>query len=651
MDYIQKSLSLEQQRLQESEALNKERLANYQVTLREYLDAEVQNNKDVMAAQLLAIDQQESAAEASMQWTPKLGQEFEARRKAATQKSTFGLTQLGEKAPGMALQDVTGRFGLETKSLENQISFQEKNPSATFDTTTLDLARKLTETLDREMARLQELARQTDSVANPKTWIQIYDQIQHIAQAQDNWNEKLREMASLVTQLAPGFTAIGQSISQNIRTKFGQNLGSNVSAGAKSLTDSQKLAEQISGTPVEDPRLKALQDQAASIFAKLEPGTNDLTGAFTTATTTFQTVTDQATQFGMALAKITGILNGPGTGPGTAEQGGAGGELPNSGFRYSGGYGKAFDSSSKIPQFTSQLVGAITAVDSFTNSILNSKSVLSGLVGGGVGGAGLGNTLGQLNLPGIGAIGGPLGSAIGMAVGAALGGIIGAKEQQVKDNINSLNTQFANMNQQFALNTNNLNAQIQALGDLMAQARAMQASSKKGSSQYQQVIDQYIQQINQLNVQQQQTIRQMNQQVAILTEPQGAQSFLNTIQQIVQTYQQFEGAAQNANELATANQFLTLSLQQYTTTLEQQLDQDNQQAIQDALQLNDLLYQRQQMILQYNDQVQSVLSQGVLTRQRTRAESAGEQVQQLTVQYQMQLAATNEEISATQFRW
>ena len=68
------------------------------------------------------------------------------------------------------------------------------------------------------------------------------------------------------------------------------------------------------------------------------------------------------------------------------------------------------------------------------------------------------------------------------------------------------------------------------------------------------------------------------------------------------------------------------------------------------LQLNDLMYQRSQLLLQYNNQVQGVLSQGVLTRQMTRAQTAGQQIEQLSVAFTRQMEQTNEEISATQFK-
>jgi hypothetical protein len=213
-----------------------------------------------------------------------------------------------------------------------------------------------------------------------------------------------------------------------------------------------------------------------------------------------------------------------------------------------------------------------------------------------------------------------------------------------------MNQTFTQLMNQFAQNTNNLNATILQLTALMQQAEALQASSKKGSAQYQQLITQYAQQITQLETQQIQTVTQLNEQLATLSEPVGAQQYLTTLQGILQQYEQFAGAASTTTELANANNYLVQSLQQYEQNLSSQLLQDNQQAIQDALQLNDLLYQRTQLELQYGQQVQSVLSEGVLTRQQTRAQSAGTQIELMNISYQRQLESLNQQISASQYQ-
>jgi hypothetical protein len=125
---------------------------------------------------------------------------------------------------------------------------------------------------------------------------------------------------------------------------------------------------------------------------------------------------------------------------------------------------------------------------------------------------------------------------------------------------------------------------------------------------------------------------------------------LSQLQQILLQYQQFAGAAESAQDLANANNFLTQSLSNYEYNLENQLLQDNEQAINDAIQLNDLTYQRTQLVNQLNQQIEGVLAQGDVTREATRAQTAGTQIEQIQVQAQMQLAQMNEEIALTQYK-
>jgi len=234
--------------------------------------------------------------------------------------------------------------------------------------------------------------------------------------------------------------------------------------------------------------------------------------------------------------------------------------------------------------------------------------------------------------------------------GTIVGAITGSKNAQITQNITHLQEQFKVIMNDFNENTNNLNNTIDRLNILVQQAKQMQASSKKGGAQYQQVIDQYNQQIEQLNIQQVQLMTTMREQLAILETPLGTQDFLNSLKSILDQYDKFVGAAQNARDLADANQFLTDSLRDYELNLSNQLAQDNQQAINDAIQLNDLLYQRQQFINQLNNQVAGVLNQGNLTRQQTQAQTKAQQVYQIQFDAQRQLDVMNEQIAATQYK-
>ena len=412
----------------------------------------------------------------------------------------------------------------------------------------------------------------------------------------------------------------------------------------------QAQRSELQNLPLEWAKANQLVDQYLEKLAKIniELRANPLTAEIGSAASILSSALGaQNTKFMQNLSQVAGKA---------AQTGAAATKFAQTGFMTqetplgSSGYHIGGDVTTQ--SFIAGLQAAVSALASFISTITSAKSAIAGAFGGGVAGMGIGSAVGPAMTKAGGALGslGPYMGLITGTVGALVGALTGSKTAQVINQINDLNISFKNIMQQFALNTDNLQWTITQLQGLLATAQQEQASSKKGSAQYQQTIDQYNDQIKQLQAQQNQIKIQMDEQVAILSEPIPGQGLLSNLQQIVTTYDQFAGAAQNATELAEATDYLTQSIQAYEYNLGTQLLQDNEQAIQDAIQLNDLTLQRQQMVLQFNDQVQSIMSQGVLTRQQTRAQSIGEQIQQLNVQYQQQLQTINEQIAADTYK-
>ena len=312
--------------------------------------------------------------------------------------------------------------------------------------------------------------------------------------------------------------------------------------------------------------------------------------------------------------------------------------------------------SDAFSDFTKGLKGAITAVGQFASAIANAGSASAGAFGGALAGGGLGNAVGsELGQKGgplasLGAMAGPLGSLVGGALGAATGAIFGQKQEEVQDDINQLSANFKSIMNEFSTNNTSLTQTISNLTVLIAQAQAMQASTKKGGSQFTQLIQQYNEQIVQLENQQKQIMTQLNEQLAVATAPTAFQNIVSGIQQILQQYTEFVGAAQNANELAQANNYLTQSLENLAVTYSDQLNQGQQQAIQDALNLNDLYNQRNQLEYQYLQQVRSIQGEGTLTRGVTLAQSKFSKLYNLDVQQTNQLNAINAQINLEQYK-
>jgi hypothetical protein len=141
---------------------------------------------------------------------------------------------------------------------------------------------------------------------------------------------------------------------------------------------------------------------------------------------------------------------------------------------------------------------------------------------------------------------------------------------------------------------------------------------------------------------------QLKEQLDVLASPTPYQSMISSIEQVVQQYAQFEGAAQNTEQLAQANQFLTGSLQQLAEGYSEQLLSDEQTAVQNALQLNTLLNQRNALQYQFLQQTESIMGQGTLTRNQTLAQSKYAQMYQASVNYSNQLMDINEQIAVAQ---
>jgi hypothetical protein len=692
---IQETLHLQEQQIQEEDTLAKTRLSHQQINVEEYLQLRLDNIVKLSVAQEQELQAQRDAAIENGQFTEKVQADIEKKRADYIERLRQQGKVLQESMPELRLQGITGRYQPQTKALESQIGYQQQyGGGVLFPTSNIELTNQLVGVLKSQLEALIAEAKKTDAVTDPKTWFAIYEQILHVTEAQAQWNDKLSEMMALTSRLAPSFEQIGKSIEANFHSKFAQNLGGMVSNAAKSLQDSFKLGAVLSGKGVAiDPRMQELEDTASGLFSKIGDSSTGLVDSFTRLNTAVQSTAtsllekksgtvgagggSSALPADALISTFTALYSSPAAMEAAQRALGAVGAAVSASPTFTpvsttpatttgevAGIGEyqgptigsrrrpastPSTATDPVKQLTDKFIAAVTAVDSFTNAILGSKNALTGAAAGGIGGAGLGSTIGTAFKDQLGFLG-PFAGVIGGVGGAALGAIIGQKNKQVTDNINNLNASFKQISAAFADNANNLNLMITQLQALLDEARQMQASSKKGSAQYQQVIDQYQSQIQQLSTQQDQLLIKLHQQLAILSAPIGAQPFLNDLQAIIQQYQQFEGAAKNAGDLAMANQYLVESLKNYEVNLETQLAQDNQNAINDALQLNDLLYQRMQMMLQYNDQVRSVLTQGVLTRTPTRAQTAGQQIQQITVQYQMQKAQLDEQISATAYR-
>lgn len=616
---IDSELRLEENRIQNLERLN-----------RKLYDDGLRGADAYLAAQTDLI---ERAARLQIEAEQKKHTLFEEKNAATESQLKGSLARIVEQAK-QHLQELADteaqiraqaaqQYGDRVGGLESRLEFVQSRPGAS-PSAGRDVVHQIAGTLEAQRAALESAL----SVATPysATWNRIYQSIEGVYFRQVKYNDELRKMNDVLIPISSLFDTIGRSIQQNFHSGFAQNLAQQVQAGAQILQKSSELGRIIRGdvTGAKDPAIARLEVAASGVFKKAENSATSLVAPF-------HSLAGAAADATTRLEKLAGIN--------TEESG-----TPNFSTDVSAEGGTS-EASDKIQIFVSKTVAAIQALDGFANSILGAKSAISGGIGGALGGAGLGNTIST-------ALGftGPIGSIVG-AIGGGIAGIItGSKNAKVQRQIDRMNEQYKALMNDFAVNTNNLQGTINQLQSLITSARQQQANSKKGNDKFQQVIDQYSDQLRQLENQQRQLIRNLDEQLAILTAPEGSRELLSNLSSILKQYQQFEGAAKSVEDLANAHLFLTESLNQYEDNLSHQLAQDNEQAIQDALQLNDLLTQRTDLYRNFDNQIQSVLTQGVLVRQPTRAQTAGQQIATLKTDYDRQKQTLDAQIAATTYK-
>jgi hypothetical protein len=177
-----------------------------------------------------------------------------------------------------------------------------------------------------------------------------------------------------------------------------------------------------------------------------------------------------------------------------------------------------------------------------------------------------------------------------------------------------------------------------------------QETGRKGG---QQVLDteglQLQQQIDQLKQQQQQTAVSFTDSTIVAGGTNSvAQQWLSTWIAVNKEVQTYENAVGTAAAVQLANQYLNEQLDAQRKQLQDQYVQGQASAVNDALQLNQLLQQRNNYEDQYRQQVFSLQSNDSLARRGNPAEDTARQISLAKSQYNQQVIQLNFQISTYQ---
>jgi hypothetical protein len=301
-----------------------------------------------------------------------------------------------------------------------------------------------------------------------------------------------------------------------------------------------------------------------------------------------------------------------------------------------GGGGSDSEVSTDMQNFSDSLKGFIGDIGGIMTAATGKGGALNAAMAGGQSGFQIGSM-----------IGGPIGGIIGGAGGAALGAFTGKARDEAEKLAKQIEAKFQAAMDNLASGSQTLGATVQAEIQQIQDAVSQLSGKKGGRDQLKSILPGMEQQLAQLQDQQHQVIQSFDQQLDVLNTPTAYQQQVTNIQQIIDKYQQY---IQAGGSVVNANTFLQQSFNQLATQGYAELNQDEQDAINNALNYNDLLIQRQSLIEDTNSQIQNIMSQGVAVQQLPEGVSKAQQIQSLMLNANSQMDQMNEEIAVSQHK-
>lgn len=255
----------------------------------------------------------------------------------------------------------------------------------------------------------------------------------------------------------------------------------------------------------------------------------------------------------------------------------------------------------------------------------------------------------------IGAASSALGAAvpfIGPAIGMMFSVITSLFSSGIQKMVDAINKQISDIKNSAAAGQIGLGQEITELQQAKQTAISELGGSKKKGAQQQldSILESLNAQIAQLQFQQHQIIQNFEN----MTKAGSLDTLSQTFSQWYQTWdninQQVKTYVDAGGSIATANEYLNQQLAIQRQALQDQLNQGDQTALQDAVQLNQLLTQRVQLMKTEAETEFGIVNSDSVERRTSMAVAAGNQLNNQRYQFQQQLLQMNEQVTLDQQR-
>ena len=199
----------------------------------------------------------------------------------------------------------------------------------------------------------------------------------------------------------------------------------------------------------------------------------------------------------------------------------------------------------------------------------------------------------------------------------------------------------------FNTGADNLGETIRRLEAERAIAIQRLSSKKGGRKELDKLLPQFDEALASLRAQQSAVFEQFDARLDLLRTGEAFRDVAAAVQEAVQ---QFRAYVDAGGDLSKANEFLSLTLEQLRARSAEGLASGETQAIEDALQLNDLLRQREVLLASAAEDEHRILSRGVLERQRTVAQDKSVELEALRRSRDERLADLDQNIRLLQLK-
>jgi len=256
----------------------------------------------------------------------------------------------------------------------------------------------------------------------------------------------------------------------------------------------------------------------------------------------------------------------------------------------------------------------------------------------------LGN-LGQLsgNTGGFGSIL----SAIVSGIGAPFTAIGGLFTRAARNTARDIRRSFQEIVAEFSAGSATLGETIRRLEDNRASAIRRLSGRKGGRKELDKLLPEFDQALAELRARQEAIFEQFDTSLELLRTGEAFRTVAADVREIVGQYRTYVDAG---GDLAKANEFLSRSLGEIRKQSEISLAEGEQRAIEDALRLNDLLREREELLAESAEDERRILTRGVLERQHTVAQDKSAELDTIRRRRDERLADLDRDIRLQQLK-